>query len=119
MDVVTLYQSSRKYISAAPSLRQRLGGAEASHRRPPRFREREALRHCHHPSPSPPPLSLHRCQEVEEEVAVSPVEEVGAGGSRRAAVGCQGEEAGMETRGHVCWVAVGLLTQQRNRSQRN
>lgn len=109
MDAVTLYHSRRKYISAVPSLRQCLEGVEASHRRPPQFREREALRHCHHPSPSPPPLFLHHCQEVEEEVAVSPVEEVEVGGSRRAAVGCQGEEAGMETTGHVCWVAVVLL----------
>lgn len=49
-------------------------------------------------------------------MAVSPVEEVEAGGSQRVAVDCQGEEAGMETRGRVCWVAVVLLTKQRNRN---
>lgn len=110
MDVNTLYESRRKSIRAAPSLQQRLEGAEASDWRPPQFREREALHHCHHPSPSPPPLFLHHCQEGEEEVAVSPVEEVEVGGSQRAEEDCQGEEAGMETRGHVCWVAAVLLT---------
>lgn len=104
------YHSRRNSISAVPSLRQCLEGEEASHRRPPQFREQEALRHCHHPSPSPPPLSPRHCQEGEEVVVVSPVEEVAVGGSQRVAVDCQGEGAGMETRGQACRVAGVLLT---------
>lgn len=41
-------------------------------------------------------------------VVVSPVEEVVVGGSQRVAVDCQGEGAGMETRGQACR-AVGVL----------
>lgn len=53
----------------------------------------------HHPSPSPLPLSPHRCLEEAEAEAGNRGEAEEAGARREAEVGCREEEAGMETRG--------------------
>lgn len=60
--------------------------------------ELEAL--CrHHPSPSPLPLSPHRCLEEAEAEAGNRGGAAEAGGRKEVGAGCREEEAGMETRG--------------------
>lgn len=103
----------RNLITPIPLCSHCLEVKEASHRHLPQFQELEALRHYHHPSPSPPPLSLHRCQEGEEVEAVSLEGEVEVGGSWKVEVGCQAEEVEMGTRRMVHWAEEVLLGQQR------
>lgn len=105
----------KKYlIRLSPSCQPCLEVKGASNWHLPQCQELEVLHRCHHPSPSPPPLSLHRCQEGEgEEVeVVSLGVEAEVAGSPKGEVGCQEEEVEMGTTWMRHWAEEVLLGQR-------